>query len=202
MKRYIGILTFIICIFLILSTCKNNESKENKNIIDSQKNSITIKYINSRRIPHNQIICTLINKNDNEYIINVETIAMIYQEQNWDLNDENTRKYVESEGYKNSQIDLKNEMEEYAKENINNIIEIEKDFFENIYNKLLEIDLIKVVQEEIIGLDGYTVIIEFSLNDKIETIDVWCPSDRSGEVEKINEIVLEVFSKANVSQWY
>ena len=184
------------CIFLIYCTCKNNE-----NINNSQQNNITIKYINSRRIPNNQIICTLI-KNNCEYILNVKTITMIYQEQNWDLNDENTRKYIEGEGYINSQLDLKNKIEEYSKDNINISMKIEKDFFENIYNKLLEIDLNKVIQEEIIGLDGYTVIIEFSLNDKIKTIDVWSPKDRDGEVEKINEIVLEVFNKANISQWY
>lgn len=171
MKRFIGILTFIICILLILSTCKKYESKENNEIIDYQKNSITIKYEHSMRIPHHQIICTLIEKNNNSYIMNVETIAMI-------------------------------SMVEYEKDNIKFSMEIEEDFFHNIYKKLLEIDLVKLVQEEEDGLDGYSVTIEFNINQERKTIDVWCPSLKSGEAKKVSKIVLEVFKKANVSQWY
>jgi hypothetical protein len=58
----------------------------------------------------------------------IETIAMIYHEENWNMEDENTQKYVESEEYINSQIQRKSRMEEFAKDNINIIVDIDKDF--------------------------------------------------------------------------
>ena len=77
--------------------------------------------------------------------MHIETIAIVYQEQNWNMKDENTRKYVGSEEYINSQIQLKNRMEEFAKDNINVIIDIDKNIFENISIKIWNINLIKIL---------------------------------------------------------
>jgi hypothetical protein len=34
------------------------------------------------------------------------------------------------------------------------------------------------------------------------SINVWDPRNTKGEVEKINEIVLDVFKKTNLELWY
>jgi hypothetical protein len=34
------------------------------------------------------------------------------------------------------------------------------------------------------------------------SINVWNPRNTKGEVERINAIVLEIFRRANVDQWY
>ncbi|MDR0315315.1 MAG: hypothetical protein LBH97_00270 [Treponema sp.] len=134
----------------------------------------------------------------------IETIAMTYHEQNWNMEDENTRRYVESDGYINSQIQLRNRMEEFAKDNINMIIDIDKDFFENISKEIWNIDLLKIVQENnnSSGRDGYSVTIEYGSFQYFMSINVWNPGNTKGEVERINAIVLEVFRRANVDQWY
>jgi len=191
---------WILCLFIVLFACLSNNIKAQETI----DNRIVIKYSHSRRIPHHQIICTLYKTNNGEYKMHIETIAMVYQEQNWNMKDEKTRKYVESEEYINSQIQLKNRMEEFAKDNINIIMDIDKNFFENISIKIWNINLIKIIQENknTIGLDGSNIIIEYGSFQYFMSINVWNPRNTKGEVEKINEIVLEVFKKANVDQWY
>ena len=52
------------------------------------------------------------------------------------------------------------------------------------------------------GLDGSNITIEYGSFQYFMSINVWNPRHTKGEVEKINEIVLEVFKKANVDQWY
>ncbi|MCL2720751.1 MAG: hypothetical protein FWD47_05375 [Treponema sp.] len=198
-KKY-KILIWIICIFITLNSCFINK-------IEAQEtfdNRIVIKYIHSRRIPHNQIICTLYRTHNGIYLMHIETIAMTYREENWNMEDENTRRYVESEEYINSQIQLRNRMEEFAKENINIIIEIDKDFFERISNEIWNINLMRIVQENnsSTGRDGSSVIIEYGSFQYFMSINVWNPRNTRGDVEKINSIALEVFRKANVDQWY
>ena len=168
-------------------------------------NRIVIKYVHSRRIPHQQIICTLYKRYNGSCIMQIQTIAMTYQETNWNLDDENTRRHVESEEYINSQIQLRNRIEEFAKENINQIIDIEEEFFTKISKEIWNIDLLKLIQENnnnSIGMDGSTIIIEYGLLQYSLSINVWNPRNTRGEVEKVNAIAVEIFKRANVEQWY
>jgi len=132
---------WVLCLFIVLYNCVSNNIEAQETL----DNRIVIKYMHSRRIPHQQIICALYKTDNGEYKMHIETIAIVYQEQNWNMKDENTRKYVGSEEYINSQIQLKNRMEEFAKDNINVIIDIDKNIFENISIKIWNINLIKIL---------------------------------------------------------
>jgi hypothetical protein len=200
MKMNRKLLVWIICILTVLNNCTPNKIKA-QGISD---NRIVINYHHSRRIPHNKIICTLYKTYNEEYKMHIETIAMIYQEPNWNMENQNTRRYAESEDYINSQIQLRNRMEEFAKDNINIIIDIDKDFFEQISNKIWNINLLKIVQENnnTMGRDGSSVTIEYGSFQYFMSINVWNPKNTKGEVENVNAIVLDVFRRANVDQWY
>jgi hypothetical protein len=84
------------------------------------------------------------------------------------------------------------------------IIDIDKDFFEQISNEIWNINLQKIVQENnnSSGRDGSYITIEYGSFQYFMSINVWNPRNTKGEVEKINAIVLEVFRRANVDQWY
>ena len=203
---------FIFIVFVLFLGCDSKEKAPTVSIKEKlesrygNENRIVIKYEHSMRIPHQQIICTLYRTANEEYKMRIETIAMIYQETIWNMNDNYTRRYVESEDYINSQIQLKNEMKEFAKDNINVIIDIDKNFFEQISNEILKINFLKIAQDnnytQSFGLDGSSVIIEYGSFQYFMSINVWDPRNTKGEVEKVNGIVLEVFRKANVDQWY
>ena len=196
-----------------LFTELENENENEKPFIDR----ISIKYSHSLRIPHQQIICTLYEdtRNFGSYKMDIETIAMIYQDPYWNLEDEKTRNYIESDEYINSRIDLINTMEEYSKENIRKTINIEKDFFEKINRAIWEINLRKIIQENdprVVGingrilrksgLDGSDVTIEYGTYQYYISINVWDPKNTGGEVNKINNITLEIFRRAGIDQWY
>jgi hypothetical protein len=143
MKINYKLFILVVCTLFAINVCTPNK-------IESQKtpdNRIVIKYSHSRRIPQNKIICTLYETFDGEYKMRIETIAMTYSKQNWNMEDENTRKYVESEEFIERQIHQKNIMEELAKDNINILIDIEKDFFEQISRKIWNINLSKIIRE-------------------------------------------------------
>ena len=145
--------------------------------------------------------------------MDINTFAMTYQELNWNINDENTRKYTESE--ENKLIQLKNNMEEYSRENISKTIDIDKDFFERINNDIWKIDLQKIFQENYntimwvdgslrrrLGNDGSEVTIEYGTFQYYMSITVWNPKDTGGEVGKVNDIILEIFRKADMESLY
>jgi hypothetical protein len=199
---------------IILNSClpSKNEGKisfDNKfvyemDILSNYK--IIIDYVHSMRIPNQQIKFTLSKalENDEVYQMKIETFVKNYEEPNWNLEDENTRNYVESDRYKEMQNHLKNEIEKYSKENINKTIDIGKIFFENIDNAIWEIDTKKLIQENNnkMGLDGSDVTIKYGTFQYYLTINVWSPKNNNGEVEKINEILMEIFKKANLEDWY
>ena len=106
-------------------------------------------------------------------------------------------------------------MEKYSKENIKKTIDIEKDFFERINNTIWDIDLKRIIQEndprlveldgtviKKAGLDGSDVTIEYGTYEYYISITVWNPKNTGGEVNKIDNIVLEVFRKAGIEEWY
>jgi hypothetical protein len=199
---------------IIFNSCvpgKNEEATSFNNRIENEETifsyyRITINYLHSMRIRNQHIKLTLYKAMDNSevYKMNIETFAQNFEQPNWNLQDENTKNYVESEKYKEMQIQLKNKMEEYSKENINKTIDIEKTFFENIDNAIWKIDTKKLIQENIsiMGLDGSNVTIEYGTFQYYLTINAWSPKNIKGETEKINEILLEIFKKADLENWY
>jgi hypothetical protein len=201
---YIKIISVIYSICIIIFVDQYVGAMPQSEGISDEK--IEIKYTHSKRIPHQQIIFTLrrVYSNDENYKMDIKTMAMAYNEQNWNMNDENTRRYVESEEYKNNQIILRNRIEEFAKNNINETIDIEKEFFQRISNDIRKIDLENIIQENrsIAGADGSTVSISYGTYLYFTTINVWTPKNTKGEVIKVNDIVLEVFKKANLEEWY
>jgi hypothetical protein len=209
---------------ILLTYCKNDNKNINellagndkpiKNIISDR---IEIKYSTSFRIPHNHIIFTLYKTlDDNEsYKMDIKTFAGTYEEPNWNTNDEYTRKYIESEGYKNMIIQLKNDIEGYSKENISKTIDIDKYFFEKINNDIWEINLQKIYQENYSpimwvdgslirrgGEDGSEVTIEYGTFQYYMSITVWNPKNTGGEADKVNDIILEIFRRADMESLY
>jgi len=224
-RIYILRMIYILILPLIfLAYCKNDNKYINELLAGNDKpiknnisDRIEIKYSHSFRIPHNRIIFTLYKTLENyeSYKMDIKTFAMTYKEPNWNTNDENTRKYIESEEYKNMIIQLKNDMEEYSKENISKTIDIDKYFFEKINNDIWEINLQKICQENYstiiwidgslrrrLGNDGSEVTIEYGTFQYYMSITVWSPKDTGGEVDKVNDIVLEIFRRADMESLY
>ena len=88
--------------------------------------------------------------------------------------------------------------------NINETIEIDKYFFEKIASDIWDIDIKKIIRDKnkIIGFDGSDLTIEHGTSQYYRSITVWNPKETEGEIGKINKIVLEVFDKAGLIEWY
>jgi len=211
------IISFFILPLILLNYCKNDNKNNNELLnelpVENDKpinsfisDRIVIKYSHSFRIPHNRIIFTLRKTlgNYESYKMDINTFSAAYKEPNWNTNDENTRKFLESEEYKNMLIQIKNSIEEYSEENISKTIDIDKYFFEKINNGIWEINLQKICQENygIIGNDGSDITIEYGTFQYYMSITVWNPKGTGGEVNKVNDIVLEIFRKANMESLY
>ena len=199
--------------FIFLNYCEESDKFNNECSIER----IVLNYTHSLRIPHHQIKFTLYKTLDNNesYKMDIETFAMIYEEPPWNIDDENTREYIESEEYKNSKIQLINTIEKYSEENISKTIDIDKEFFLIINEKILKIDSQKIFQENKstfmlidgnirrkIGNDGSDVTIQYGTLQYYMSIRVWNPKNTPGEASKVNDIVLEIFKKANMNEWY
>jgi len=193
----------ILIYFFVIINCNVVAAPRSEHTIDER---IEIRYTHSRRIPHQNIIFTLsrLHGNDGMYRMHIRTLAMTYQEQNWNMDDENTRRYVESEEFLNDQVRLRDNMENHERNNIDIMMDIERDFFYDISNELREINFDNIIQEnlQIAGADGSSVSIEFGTYLYNITITVWSPRNTGGEVDKINKIVEKVFEKAGLIEWY
>jgi hypothetical protein len=133
----------------------------------------------------------------------IETKAMIYSKPNWDLNNEMTRNYIESEEYKRLQKDNKKRHEIFREMDINETINIESIYFENIYDRLFEINIKKIIEEHEpkIVADGSSVVIEFGANQSFISIGVR-PGSTMGEIGKVDQIIKEIFEKASLIEYY
>jgi hypothetical protein len=136
----------------------------------------------------------------------IKTQAMIYTEQNWDMNDERTRRYLESESYKKGREDSIRMLEEAAKSNIDITVDIDKDFFENLYDQLFEVNIKKLIDETKMSgpvADGSSATIVYGIRPCFITVGVGQDIKKTtGEMAKINKVILEIFEKAGLEGYY
>jgi hypothetical protein len=170
---------------------------------------IVIRDRHSLRISHQYIEITLNNDYQNHELfrMKIQTRAMTYTEPNWNLEDERTRTYIESEEYKKAKDDSIRRLEEAAKSNIDTTIAIDKEFFESMYNLLFEVDIKKLIEETTISgpaADGSSATIEYGIRPHFITVSISNQEKKktTGEISKINEIILEIFRKAGLEDYY
>jgi hypothetical protein len=168
---------------------------------------IKIDYIHSLRIPHQNIFIELFtDTQDSEiYRMKIETKAMVFSETNWDLNDVKTRNYIESEEYKKSKEERARRFEYYGKMNINKVVTIEKEYFENIFNRLFEIDIKKIIEEynpREPAADGSSANIQFGTSAYFISIAIGEPGSGTGEKGKADQIIKELFERADLLEYY
>jgi hypothetical protein len=170
---------------------------------------IAIKYNHSLRILHQYIEITLNNdyRNPESFKMKIKTQAMVYTEQNWNMEDEGTRRYLESERYKKGREDSIRMMDEAAKSNIDITMDIDKDFFENLYNQLFEVNIKKLIDETTMSgpvADGSSAIIEYGIRPCFITVGISNQEmeETTGEISKINNVIFEIFRKAGLEGYY
>jgi len=91
---------------------------------------------------------------------------------------------------------------EYTYDIEENIIPIEKEYFDRIYNELLELNFAEIVRESetYAVADGYTVTITFGPHSDI-TLFLRTPDHRAG-MRQVTVIIEELFDKVGLLEWY
>ena len=86
-----------------------------------------------------------------------------------------------------------------------NIVPIENEFFEYIYNELMNIDFQEILRttENIGGADGNRVTIRFGAMNYI-TVSLWTPNSmiENTNIARVNQLIVEIFEKIGLLEWY
>ena len=86
-----------------------------------------------------------------------------------------------------------------------NMIPIENEFFEYIYNELMDIDFQEILRstENIVGADGNRVTIRFGTMNYI-TVSLWTPNSmiENVNIARVNQLIIEIFEKIGLLEWY
>ncbi|GHU75776.1 hypothetical protein FACS189461_2540 [Spirochaetia bacterium] len=95
--------------------------------------------------------------------------------------------------------------EYYSEMNINEVVNIEREYFENIYNRLFEINIKRIIEEAAPRgpvADGSSVNIQFGINPGFISIGIGDPGRMSGEIGKVDQIIKEIFETAALLDYY
>ena len=78
-------------------------------------------------------------------------------------------------------------------------IDIDKDYFNNIYGKLLKINYAEIIDKGISGLDGYSIEMKIENGFDFIIVHLWTPSydKEKRKTTDIMEILYEIFKKVD-----
>jgi hypothetical protein len=89
--------------------------------------------------------------------------------------------------------------------NTENVIMISNEYFDNIYEKLLNLNFSEILlnSENIIGSDGTIINIIFGSRQNNITLNIWSPDYKENErsTKLLNEIIMEIFNKSGLKEW-
>jgi hypothetical protein len=93
----------------------------------------------------------------------------------------------------------------YEYSNTENVIIITKEYFDNIYERLLSLDFREILlnNEDVIGSDGAIIKIRLGNSQNNIVLNLWSPDYKAFErgTQFANEIVIELFNKAGLKEW-
>jgi hypothetical protein len=83
------------------------------------------------------------------------------------------------------------------------VISIEKEYFDDIYNIILELNLKEIIKsyENMVGADGFTVSITVGTRQNNIKTTLWRPDSSTTESEKFRIIIYELFSLFDMQEW-
>jgi hypothetical protein len=83
------------------------------------------------------------------------------------------------------------------------LINIEKEYFDIIYNRILDLNLKEIIKnyENRFGTDGVDVSLTVGTRQDNIKITLWSPDSSSTESEKFCLIIYELFSLFNMQEW-
>ena len=134
---------------------------------------IIVDYNHSRRIAHNEINIELASENN----FNNVFYARLFTK---DLGQENENSII-----------------------IERTISIDKEYFDTMYNRILDLNFREIVEtyENRVGGDGYNVSITVGTRQSNIKITLWSPDFLTTESRKLGLIIYEIYALFDMEEW-